>query len=242
MTPRAPALLSLCVLAGCAAPLPRYPGVSTQEALDILAGRAESLRTLSAECEITLTDPAGESVRLDGATALAFPDRVRIRAWKFGQVAFDITAAEGRVWVLTADAPGPRHSADKGVLAAVDRLPVAIGLLGPEYFRAATPRAGDDRDDRLTVTGPAPGGEAATCVIDRSTITVRELFFTGPESPPTRRVRFDRYRTISGMPWPTLLEFSGPEGVIVLRLRDVSLNEPLAESAFVPPRRAVEQP
>ena len=237
----APWLMSAGMLAGCAAPLPRYPSMDARESLEVLARRAESLRTLSAACDMTLTDSAGESVRLDGAIAAAFPDRLRIRAWKFGNAVLDVTVDHGRTWVLTGDAR-PSDRPVSGVMARADRLPQVVGLLGPEFFRAADPAPVDVRDNVLIVTGPAFENATAMCEIDRPTLTMRQLVFTEDESGPSRRVRFDRYRVTGGMPWPTELEFSGPEGVIALRLRDVALNEPLAESAFVPPRRAVEQP
>ncbi len=214
--------------------------MSPRESLDVVAARVEAVRTLSAECDLTLTDPAGESVRLDGAIAAAFPDRLRMRAWKFGNAVFDITVAAGRTWILADDAPRTPQQPDAGVWAAVDRLPSAIGLLGAEYFRSA--RVTDDRRGLLTVTGPAFEGVDATCEIDRTTLTVRRLTFANDESASTRWVSFDRYHLIDAVVWPTRVRFSGPEGVIFLRFREVQLNGTLAESAFVPPRRAIEQP
>jgi hypothetical protein len=235
-----PVLLAAGALStGCAAPLTRYPAMSPRESLEILARRAESVRTLSAACDVTLTDAAGESIRLDGAIAAEFPDRLRMRAWKFGNAVFDITVVQGRTWMLTGDTSGGPES---GVMSGADRLPRAIGLLGPEYFRAADAAPVETPEEVLIVTGPLFDDAAATCEIDRQTLTVRQLVFTESESAGDRRVRFEGYRMVEGLPWPTGLEFSGPEGVIGVRLRDVAINEPVAESAFVPPRRAVEQP
>jgi len=85
----------LSSVAGCAhkpaSPLPTYHGLDDQAALKVLADRATAVKTLSSQCRLMLTRPDGQSVQLDGAIAMAPPDRLRLRAWKFGQAVFDLT-------------------------------------------------------------------------------------------------------------------------------------------------------
>ena len=84
-----PNYLSVLVLMlsawGCASPLPTYPRMRDDDAARIIGDRLATIHMFSARCEITMTNSQGDSVRLDGALVAASPDRLRMRAWKFGR-------------------------------------------------------------------------------------------------------------------------------------------------------------
>src|SRR5262245_46809970 len=99
-------LITLIFITGCASkgpPLPKYDWVDSQNALRILHDRAESIKTVSGTATIDLENAEGDSVRFDGAVAMAPPDRFRMRAWKFNQAVFDLTLTPDGLWILTPD-------------------------------------------------------------------------------------------------------------------------------------------
>src|SRR5205085_684147 len=84
----------------------------------VLADRATAVKTLSSQCRLTLTRPDGQSVQLDGAIAMAPPDRLRLRAWKFNQAVFDLTLTQGGLWVVAPDEPSRREKVLPASLSA----------------------------------------------------------------------------------------------------------------------------
>ena len=116
------------VLTGCAARqqvdanLPTYGRLDHAAALRVLAERAQSVRSVSAQAALTLTRADGQSVQLDGAVAMAPPGRVRLRAWKFNQAVFDLTLTPEGLWVLTPDDPGRLDFSFSGLKTAVLRV------------------------------------------------------------------------------------------------------------------------
>ena len=101
----------LLAAGGCArkappSPLPTYAGLDDAAALKVLAARAEAVKTLSAQCALTLTRPDDQTVQLDGAVVMAPPEKLRLRAWKFGRAVFDLTLTEAGLWVMTPQDAG----------------------------------------------------------------------------------------------------------------------------------------
>src|SRR5215207_7588135 len=101
-------------LLGCArrqnaSPLPTYPSLDNAAALKVLAGRAEAVKSMSAQCALTLTRPDDQSVQLDGAVVMEPPGKLRLRAWKFGQAVFDLTLTPDGLWVMTPQDPNRRE-------------------------------------------------------------------------------------------------------------------------------------
>ncbi len=102
-----PFLLLFCGLvfssigSACTARLPTYAAMSDEESLAILQTRSATIKQVQADCEIQLIDEKGDRVRLDGAMVLDFPDKARIRAWKFGHAVFDLTLTARREKSIT---------------------------------------------------------------------------------------------------------------------------------------------
>lgn len=219
------------LLGGCAAapPLPAYAPMDARRSLDLIAERLEDVGTVFGTARITLDNGRGESVRLDGALAAAFPDRLRLRAWKFNTAVFDVTAVGDDVWMLTSDrmsAAQARAVPSRGVRTARD-------LLGPGYFRGASEAPGST-PEVLVVDGPLAGGGTATCEIDRATLTPR-VFRAGDAT-----LTLGRYRVTGGTPWAWRWTLTSREGTVTVRLDEVVLGGGMAPGAFTPPRRATK--
>jgi hypothetical protein len=196
-------------------------------ALDIIAERLESVRTAAGTAVITLTGADGRSVRLDGAMACEPGSSLRLRAWKFNAAVFDLTVRGKDVWLMQSDRARERGMTDVPAAGIVE----ATGLMWAAFYRSAEPVRGAERH-LLTVSGPGPGGQAAQCTIDRTTLTPH-IFRVGEAT-----LVLDRYRVVDGVVWPMRWRLTGEHGRVELRLGDVELNRPLPEAAFTPPRRA----
>ena len=236
---RAVMLAVVILVPGCAGSLPIYKSMGGEESLEAIARRQEALCSLSAECELELTDAAGREVKLDAVLVAQPPRRVRLRAWKLGRAVFDLTIADGRAWLFT-----PEDGLPAGAFQAQDvparQLGDALSLLGPEYFRSARLIDGDEMI--LTVRGTLLGHPEVECRIDRRTL-VPLLFAFGTESgEESRELSLTDYRAFDRLVWPMRLQLRGPSGTVVLRFREVELNGELAPGAFIPSARASEIP
>ncbi len=220
-------------VSGCASPLPTYPRLGDEESRRIIAERLESVDTVSGEGRITLTAPDGRTVRLEGALVADPPERLRLRAWKFGRAVLDITAVGDEVWVFA-----PEESAGQSFEVPEGGIARAMRLFRAEFFRSARVVEGASTD-RLLVLTEAIGHDAVTCEIDRPTLTPRLFRVTG--SGVDGVLALDRYRVTSGIAWPTEWRFENQRGRAVIRLDRVEINGSLPETAFVPPRRAARR-
>jgi hypothetical protein len=72
--------------------------------------------------------------------------------------------------------------------------------------------------------------------VDRRTLTPRRYVYDS--SAERFELRMERYQDVNGVPWPARLVAAGSMGRIIVEQRNVEINGELAESAFVPPRRA----
>jgi hypothetical protein len=227
---RALAIIGLVLLGGCASPpLPTYEPMDAQRALATIADRLQAVHTVFGTARIALEDGHGGSIRLDGALAAEFPDRIRLRAWKFNTAVFDVTAVGDEAWVLASDRMSPEQS--KAIPAGGVRT--ARDLLGPAFFRHASEAPGSTAA-LLIVEGPLRGGGSATCEIDRATLTPR-VFRAGEAT-----LVLDRYRVTQGTPWAWRWTLTSPQGTVAVRLDDVVLGGGVAPGAFTPPARATK--
>ena len=239
-------LRGLCVsavafsFAGCAhkasPPLPTYHGLDDAAALKVLADRAEAVKTLSAECGLTLTRPDGQSVQLDGAVAMAPPDRLRLRAWKFGQAVFDLTLTPDGLWVLTPDDPGRKQKVLPATVSAA-QIGREWAMLNGRFFVQSGLVAGGDAK-WLSVRRQMEDGRTVVCRVDRATLTPRDYEMRDPQGQVRFRFGLSEYRLVNGVPIATKLAARSPDGNIDIRMKDVELNQDLAPTAFKPPRRA----
>lgn len=257
MTPSARASLSFLLLCGClrglcvsavvflflgcarippASPLPTYEGLDDTEALKVLAQRAEAVKTLSAGCDLTLTRADGQTVRLDGAIAMEPPEKLRLRAWKFGQAVFDLTLTPDGLWVVAPREPGRREKVLPASLSAAQFGREWAVLNGRFFLLPGLSTSGDAK--WLNVRRTLEDGRTVVCRVDRATLTPRDYAMRDPQGRLRFRFALGDYRLVDNIPWPTKLAARSGDGKIDIRLKDVELNEGLAPNAFRPPRRA----
>ena len=236
VTPLACTGISGWLLVGCAAPLPTYPRMPDDRALLVVADRLDTVRSISASADVTLTSPDGRSIRLDGAFIATPPSKARLRAWKFGTCVFDMTVLPEGVWVFVPESgPGEQRSRDLSGISSASIAP-ALELLAGGYFRGAHPSPGESSPQTLVATGPALGRDTVRCDIDRATLTPRRFRFA--LNPAQGELLLERYSLIGTTVWPRSISFRGPDGDILIRLNAVELNTELPPAAFEPPARA----
>jgi hypothetical protein len=236
-------LAALVLLTGCAAgeKLPTVNWHDSREALDILARRAESIHTVTAQGQITLQRPSGESVRLDLAMVRSGRDRVRLRAWKLGTAVFDLTMTPEGVWLLTPDSASLRDKARSAGLTA-KTLAENLSLLGGDLFLRED-LVVSDAGNTLTVSSPpAADGTHVRCEIERRTLVPRRYVLLDRNNTARFSMDLSDYRMIGDIPFASRYLAVSDEGKIAIALREVELNTDLAENAFVPPRRAEKLP
>jgi hypothetical protein len=238
--------LLIAIIGGCAGvtPLPDYPAMSDADAMRTIADRQEAVRSVSAECDLYLTDPQGQTVSLDGVLVAQTPGSLRLRAWKFGHAVFDLTLTGGKGWVMLPDNRQAARKLDPANISA-RRVGDAFELLGPSYFRTASsvnevrPTGGP----LLVVRGWALGRDDVVCEIDRRTLTPRRFVMGTADGTNASEIKLDGWAvTQNGMVWPLRMSLASPMGEVLVVIRSVELNGDIPVGAFVPPKRAVELP
>jgi len=236
--------LLMGLIGGCASvtPLPAYPAMSDADALRTIADRQQAVKSVSAECNIYLTDPQGQTVSMDGVLVAQLPGKLRLRAWKFGHAVFDLTLTGDKNWVMLPDDGQAARKLDPANMPA-RRLGDALDLLGPSFFRTASsisnvqPTGGP----LLVVRGSALGRDDVVCEIDRQTLTARKFVMGAADNAHASKLKLDDYAmTESGIVWPMRMSFKSPMGEVLIVVRSVELNGDVPAGAFVPPKRAVE--
>jgi hypothetical protein len=241
MKPAAPLLLfGLLLAAGCAArsdeKLPTVKWRDHDEALRILAERAQAVRTVTAEGLITLIRPDGESVRFDLAMVRDRDRGVRLRAWKLGRAVFDLTMTPDGVWLLTPDDPSLKQKVRTAGVSARQLLD-AWEMFNGEFFVSGN----GDFQHRAGVLRYATSN--AFCEIDRRTLTPRRYALVDATGRQRFVLALSDYREITRIPFAhRYVATSRDEGEIRIVLREVELNAELAPAAFTPPRRAEKLP
>lgn len=228
-------------------PLPIYTTMSDQDSLQRIAARQSAINTVSARCDLVLTDPQGQTVNLDGALLImpvttAGP-KVRLRAWKLGQTVFDITLTNGEAWLIAPDNPrikGPDNTT--GPVQISRRIAEALDFIGPEFFESAA--IVSSTPTSITAKSATANFTQTICVIDRATL-IPQRFTAGDQTASAgliSEIFFYDYRLIGGIPWAHRLHLTSPGGTVVVNMSDVELNAELPPSAFVPPARAKQLP
>ena len=218
-----------------------YRWVDEDTALADLRARAAAIKTLSAECGVTLTRADGESVQFDGALVLENPNHVRLRAWKFNRAVFDLTLNDDGLWVMTLDDPDRREQVLPATLRAADFLR-ELSLFTGGFFTQEPPPKIETRGGTLLLTRDTAHG-LLHCEVDRATLTPRRFYSDAQSSGAERfELKLSKYREVNGVPWATRLEAISAMGRVAVEQRDVEINGELAPQAFVPPKRAEKRP
>lgn len=207
-----------------------------QTALSRLSRRAESIRTTTAQCDMTLRRHGGDEVRLEGVLIYETPDRVRLRAWKLQQAVFDLTSTADGVWLMQRVADQGRDS-EQSVHQVGEGLVQLAPLLAGRFFLYQDLKVQDDGGPHFEVTR-TQANQAITCVVDRESLTAVLYQHTLEGESIPRTLRLQRYRMIDGIPWPTRLLAEMGDYQITLSFRDVRVNTPMMPRAFKPPRGA----
>jgi len=237
--------LVVALAGGCAPPrenIPTYAWTNDTAALQTMQWRAQSIRTLSGTCLLTLTRPNGESVRLDGAIAMAPPDgSVRLRAWKFNQAVFDLTLTRNGLWIEMPRDQSRRERVLPASLSAA-QLARAMALFGGDALQGSDLRVVDHGGRLFETRKPLPDGQTMVAQINRDTLTVRRYELLAPSGKVQFAMTLDRYVQKQGVVWPMWLSARSESGRIDVEMHDIDFNTPLPPKAFVPPRGAEKMP
>jgi hypothetical protein len=200
--------------------------------------RAQSVRTVSAQCLLTLTRPGGESVRLDGALVMAPQDgNVRLRAWKFNQPVIDLTLSRGELWIEVPRDDARRQQMLPASLSAAQAAR-ALSLFGGGLFEGPQVRVKDTGAPQFEIRKSQDTGQTVRAIIDRSKLVVRQYQLIDPVGAVRFTMTLAGYETFAGIPWPTRLIATSATGKIDIELREVEINAAIPERAFDPPPRA----
>ena len=232
-------LLAASLLVAACAPrgehLPTVQFRDEREAREILARRADDVRTMTAQGLITLTRPDGESVRFDLVMARDRDQGVRLRAWKLGRAVFDLTMTPQGVWLLTPDDPSLKLKVRQAGLSAKQLLET-WNLFDREAFRSGT--GGLTDDGRVLIYEE----DSFRSTIDRHTLTPIKYTLHDEQARERFELLLEDYRAISGIPVAHRYTARSDGGTIRIVLREVELNADLAPNALRPPRRAEKLP
>jgi len=243
------AIVLMAFLASCAAPLPTYPPMEPDAAIQVMRERDGLVKTVQSSCEVTLRDKEGSSVSFDAAIVAAWPDRLRLRAWKFGSPAFDVTFTPEGLWVFMPEEARRRAGGKAesfGVTA--EQFGKVWKLMGPRAMEDTreVERRPDSAASFTVARAFGDQGGKLEFDIDRATLTVGTCRFIDGDGVVRQTLTMDRYRVVklgeATIVWPMRIAAEGEGGRIVVRLRGPEFNEEPTEEAFVPPRRATKQP
>ncbi|HTW93306.1 MAG TPA: hypothetical protein VMD30_00845, partial [Tepidisphaeraceae bacterium] len=219
---------------GCASqpppsPLPQYPLLDAPRALAVLRSRADSIHTLSGACTLVLTREDGQSVQLDAAVAMAPPDYLRLRAWKAGQVVFDLTSRPDGLWIETAD--DPRAKTLPASMNASRFSKALLEFTGAFFDQASV--ASSSQNALIFRRGDV------FCQVDRRTLTASRYWIVDSAGRTAFTLDLSDYTQLNGIAWPekfVAIQQGGDR--IDIQFDTVNINTGLARGAFIPPRRA----
>jgi hypothetical protein len=216
-------MLAMLALTGC-----RVPGGSADDFGDF--DRHPAVRTISATLHVTLELEEGAPVELEGIMVAELPRLYRLQLWKLRAPVLDITRTRRGTWVLNRLAE--EELADARMLQHTDfKEGIALMVSGFRMASRLHARSGADQSCVRHRTGVGlveccPDGGSVTCTLSRKRGgTLATAMFTG-------------FRRIGPSEWPTDVSLDGEAGKLRLVFEEIEINQPLAASAFVPPRQA----
>ncbi len=240
-------LSALLPLSACMKPLPRYPSMEASKAVEVMRARDGAIQTISAEGTVLLSNSDGSSVTLDAAIVARWPGFLRIRAWKFGQPAFDVTCTPEGLWIYLPEDARKRAGGAADLTVTADQFRRVWGLLGPAFLAGETQATYPDPRTLVLRRAMDPETSSETlveCEVDAETLTVRSYRFIDPGGRTRQSLSLSSYRLIEPGPllWPRVITADGDSGRINIRLREPEINGDIPVGAFEPPRRAAKQP
>lgn len=220
----------LTFLPGCHSSLPEYELMSAQDSQRLMANQFRSINLVRIVGRLTLTSKGGRHTSADFATVLDHT-RIKMRLWKFNVVVYDLTATDEGTWVFDA-LKNHESSID---IDSGDMLQAWHLLIG-SFFLDTTAREHEINEPTITYE-LRRDSESIQCVIDRRRLVAR-MYTISRDSQDALSMELTRYRMTNGMPWPTRMTLRGPDGLIQIRLSDVSFPEIDAAAIFVPSTRS----
>jgi hypothetical protein len=166
------------------------------------------------------------------------PDRVRLRAWKFGQAVFDLTLTPDGVW-LVAPEDSRRAAEIRNAGASAGDLARTWADLNGQFF--ASPLKADmpkETDAVFIFRRTNSDGSTLMCRVDRKTLTPRSYMLLDAAGKARFSLVLERYTLVDGTPIAQRLVAFSDSGRFQMDLREIELNGQLSASAFTPPRRA----
>src|ERR1043165_699932 len=234
------------LLGGCAAPLPKYPPMDARESLEVMRTRDSAIRSVQSECDLSLKDATGSSVSFDAAIVAEWPDRLRLRAWKFGHAAFDLTFTPDGLWMYIPDEARKHAGPNARFDLTAEQFGRVWNMIGPAALAGADVAESTATTLRASRPVDASGHAKLEFDIDRATLTVTEYRFIDVEGRVRESLKMGNYRLFksgeSEVVWPGRIAAEGESGRIFVRFIDPEFNAALPEGAFTPPARATKQP
>lgn len=219
-------ICSLFLVVGCARnPLPTFEPMPLESARVTMRDRSPGSFTLQGE--LILSRP-GESVRLDAALVLKSPDHLRLRAWKFGQAVFDLTARPDGAFVFS----GRKEISADELKRVAGSITQWLALLGPVPDDAIIEKesAGEwtlvRQIDSITVRS----------IIARATLVPTRHEILDEQGTSRARIELSQYALFESIPWPQTITVREQDRQIQLKTK--SIKPDIAPRAFEPPRRA----
>jgi len=233
------------MLVGCAAPLPSYPPMAPTAAVDIMRARDGAVRTMTSTATVTLRGADGSGVSFEAVIVAKWPDHLRLRAWKFGHAAFDLTFTPEGLWVYVPDEAKRRAGEGASFDVTAEQFQRVWRLIGPRALEGAV--ASEQAGEIVAVRAMDAGeGSRVEFRIDPRTLTVQECRFIDPAGAVRQTLTVESYRVFGmasdGIVWPTRITAAGEQGRISIRMGTPEFNAEPAAEAFIPPRRATKQP
>ncbi len=230
----------VCLLMlGCRSQLQKYPLMSADDSLGVIADRLDGVGTIQSSATVDLDQSEGSSVRLDAALVAQWPGMFRLRAWKFSRAVFDATVRNEELWLLAPEQQTEGQAAD--LLRVAQGIRRACVLLSSEFYESAQVDLERTTRSSLVVKGLVDG-EPIRCTIDRPSLTPRRFETADLDPDKALSIELQDYQMIDGIAWPRVWTITHPEGTVVIRLREIVLRDELPPRAFDPPRRATRSP
>ncbi len=219
--------------------VPSYRWTDDRAAVQELATRARRVKSFVGEATVKLQKSSGDSIRLDSVIVAEFPNRVRLRAWKFGQAVLDLTMTPEGTWMVRPEDPSRRERV----------LPASISAA--QFARGWAMVAGDLADpitvqqvDANTVClhRELDTGMRMLTDVDRASLTISRQRLIDNDGKAHFTLKQDEYRMFGDIVWPMRLTAISQQGTIVVQFDNVEFNTPPAAGAFTPPSRAEKMP
>lgn len=229
----APTLLLL----GCANNgVPKQPWTDHEQALSIMAKRAQALKSLSASCMLTLENSKG-TVRFDSALVIKRPSSVRLRAWKFNQAVFDLTVTPEGTFVVA-----PEDTADPGkgiaIRASASRIARAFRIFTGDLFSSGNVVIMDQRGPTFVIREAASEDTTILCTVDRDTLTPQKYELLDAGGTVRFTLKLERYKQFGQAVFPMRIVGQSGSGTFTAELESIEVNQPVAPNSFTPPQRA----